>query len=108
MGISPSLLRCFFQQEVAKWVSKSIMIVRCNEGGQVDYVDCMADNTRDAFVFKVAHYSDQPEHFDAVYGPPSLEIDAVRDQLLSRAHGFVHVFVRVSVHRSGDNGAVCM
>ena len=41
----------------------------------------MADKSRDDFWFKVAHYGDQPEHFNAICGPPSLEIDAVRDEL---------------------------
>ena len=73
MGISPSLLRRYFLQEFARWLGTSILIVRCNEGGQVDYdyVESMTDNTNDVFAVKVAHYGDQPEHFNAICGPPS-------------------------------------
>lgn len=44
----------------------------------------MAANPRDDFVFKVAHYGDHHEHFNAICGSPSLEIDAVRDEFKAK------------------------
>lgn len=45
------------------------MTMTMNTGGQVDYVDSIAANTKDGFAFKVAHYGDQPDHFNAICGP---------------------------------------
>ena len=70
-----------FLEEFAKWLSTRILIIRCNNMGRVDYVGPENENTDNVFVFKVVHYSDQPEHFNAICGPEPQAIEEVRQQL---------------------------
>lgn len=82
-----------FLQEFAKWLGSPILILRCKGEGKVDILESFTQSAEDPFVFKIAHYSDQPEHFNAICGrsemrqSPERIWDRIRRNIMeSRAH----------------------
>ncbi len=72
-----------FIQEFADWTGCPVLLLRCSEGGRVERIRPRVAQTSTVFTFKMAHYGDSPEHFNALCGSvdacPLLE--AVRDKL---------------------------
>ena len=93
LGLSASILRWVILagvREVARVINPHTTLQRRRK---VDILESFTQNAEDPFVFKIAHYSDQPEHFNAICGGSEIRQsqERIRDRIRrnimeSRAH----------------------
>ena len=58
-----------FLQLFAEWLGCSILLIKCDRGGQVEEIKPENSASIGGFALKMVHYESVPEHFDAICNP---------------------------------------